>query len=401
MRPKPFEDCRGFILKRNRIDGPVEVDDLDLLQSLDYDTNTPFKHKGVPMQVLEDAKVPPMGIDELHKQGLTGKGVNVAIIDQPILPHAEYAEQIAAYKTFDAGHISEFYNKFSSSYHGPAVASLLVGKNIGVAPDAKLYFAGDTSSRVGEKLQADAKVFANALLWIIEENKKLSEKDKIKFVSVSATPESKLFINGKSWEKAVELAEQNGIVVVQCGKKGFVNAGYIDRKTHDFVKRWPDWSPLKRKTSVLKEKLLREKKVSVPTSYRTIATKETHDGKTEDGYTYCGKGGLSWGIPYAVGLLAIGQQIAPDLTAKQLKDIFIASATKDMVVDPQNFVKMVREKSKAPDSVKYPKGEKDKTENSAVKGKTDRQRDKAKMATSLTEQTKIPTTNAKTTEKTK
>lgn len=53
-------------------------------------------------QIMENGKNPGLGIRELHKQGITGKGVNVAIIDQNLLlHHPEFSGKIAAY--YDAG----------------------------------------------------------------------------------------------------------------------------------------------------------------------------------------------------------------------------------------------------------------------------------------------------------
>ena len=82
-------------------------------------------------QLLEEGKDPGLGVRELHEQGITGEGVNVAIIDQNLLlDHPEYADRVAAY--YDSGCGEEI----SGSMHGPAVLSLLAGETIGVAPGA-------------------------------------------------------------------------------------------------------------------------------------------------------------------------------------------------------------------------------------------------------------------------
>lgn len=92
-----------------------------------------------PKAVLKNAMNPGLGVSKLHAQGITGKGVNVGIIDQPLCQdHPEFAGKIAAY--FDAG-----CGGSESSMHGPAVASLLVGSNCGTAPDAKVYYAAAPS----------------------------------------------------------------------------------------------------------------------------------------------------------------------------------------------------------------------------------------------------------------
>ncbi len=69
-------------------------------------------------------------IKDLHKEDITGKGVNVAIIDQGIsLVHDELKDCLKDYKNYS--------NK--NSFHGLTVASSLAGKNLGVAPQANIF----------------------------------------------------------------------------------------------------------------------------------------------------------------------------------------------------------------------------------------------------------------------
>ena len=68
--------------------------------------------------------------------------------------------------------------------HGPAVASLLAGKTIGVAPDANIYYAAWPS------WLEDSRYAADALDWVLEQNEALPEGEKIRVVSVSAAPGS-------------------------------------------------------------------------------------------------------------------------------------------------------------------------------------------------------------------
>ena len=110
--------------------------------------------------VIESGKNPGLGVRNLHEKGITGKGVNVAIIDQNlIIGHPEYADNIADY--YPGNFPEEYYE--SGSMHGAAVTSFLAGKTCGVAPEAKVYFACGAMS-------FDAKPFAEALYWILEKN---------------------------------------------------------------------------------------------------------------------------------------------------------------------------------------------------------------------------------------
>jgi subtilisin family serine protease len=106
-------------------------------------------------KLLADTMNPGLGVRQLHTDGLTGKGVNVAIIDQPLYQdHPEFAGKFAAYH--DVGCQSE------TSMHGPGVTSLLVGTKCGTAPGARVYFVAAPS------WTADTAYQAKALDWIIE-----------------------------------------------------------------------------------------------------------------------------------------------------------------------------------------------------------------------------------------
>ena len=46
-------------------------------------------------RILEESKKPGLGISELHARGINGSGVNVAVIDKPILEtHDEFTDRI-------------------------------------------------------------------------------------------------------------------------------------------------------------------------------------------------------------------------------------------------------------------------------------------------------------------
>ena len=280
-----------------------------------------------PNKIMDNAMNPGLGVHKLHQQGITGKGVNVANIDQPLYQdHPEFAGKIAAY--FDTGCKSE------SSMHGPAVASLLVGTNCGTAPDANLYYAAAPT------WLKDASYYAKALDWIIEQNKKLPADQKIRVVSVSAAPSgeaSPFEKNKQMWDQACLRAEAAGMLVLDCTSHHcFIGSCWYDPAWPEDVTRctpgFPGRPPEFLKTQVL-----------VPNSVRTTAEQ---DNKKEISYQYCGRGGLSWAIPYAAGVLAMGWQIRPDLDAKQMHNLLFQSAytTKEgaTIINPAEFIALVR-----------------------------------------------------------
>ncbi|MFA5252774.1 MAG: S8 family serine peptidase, partial [Phycisphaerae bacterium] len=225
-----------------------------------------------PNQLLTSGMNPGLGVRNLHRQGITGKGVNVAIIDQPLYQdHPEFAGKIVAYH--DVGCESE------SSMHGPAVASLLVGANCGTAPDARVYYAAVPSWK------RDTANEARALDWIVQQNEKLPVSEKIRVVSVSAAPTSPAVrdINRNMWAPACARAEAAGIMVLDCtSERGFIGACWYDSKVPESVIQCTPGFPGK-------EKYDRPESILVPSSPR--ATAEEMD-KDDIGYIYWGRGGL-------------------------------------------------------------------------------------------------------------
>ena len=279
-----------------------------------------------PEKLLKKAMNPGLGIRRLHEQGITGKGVNVAIIDQPIyLDHPEFAGKVVEY--YDTGCGSE------SSMHGPAVTSLLVGTNCGTAPDARVYYAAVPSWK------GDAAYYAEALDWIIEQNEKLLASEKIRVVSVSAAPSglgSPFDKHNKMWDKACRRAEVADILVLDCtSHHGFIGKCWYNARVPESVSACTPGDP--RYDYVLSKNLL------VPAAPRTTA--EEYD-KGDFSYQYCGRGGLSWSIPYCAGVLALGWQVNPELSSEQMREFLFKSAyTKKnnaKIINPRNFIRLVR-----------------------------------------------------------
>jgi serine protease AprX len=286
-----------------------------------------------PDKVLKDGMNPGLGIRRLHKQGITGKGVNVAIIDQPLYQdHPEFVGKIVAYH--DVGCDSK------SSMHGPAVASLLVGKICGTAPDARLYYAAAPS------WTKDTAYQAQALNWIIEQNKKQPASKKIRVVSVSAAPSgssSPFDKNQQMWDRACAQAEAEDILVLDCtAHHGFISPCWYDRNAPESVIRCTPGLPGR-------ESRTYTGRILVPTCPRTTA--EEYE-KGDFSYQYCGRGGLSWAIPYCAGVLALGWQIKPEIGPEQMRDLLFKSAyihkSGDRIINPNGFIRLVRRVKVAP-----------------------------------------------------
>ncbi len=299
-----------------------------------YNADTVFPgNEDLAAQIIENGKNPGLGIRALHEQGITGEGVKVAIIDQNLAQpfHPEFSAQLISY--IDVG-----TNKANNngSMHGPAVASLLVGQSCGVAPGADLYFAAAPS------WTGDSAYYADALHWIIEQNKAMPDGEKIRVVSVSAAPSgdgSPFTKNLEEWDKAVAQAQAAGILVLDCRvgyDTGIILQGYYDPSAPDDVTLFKTGFP----TSSFGRM---DGVIFAPTSYRTSA--EAYSSG-HNSYQYTGQGGLSWGIPYITGVLALGWQVDPSLTNEEIIALLFESAYTDAdgnkVVNPPAFIDLVK-----------------------------------------------------------
>lgn len=299
-----------------------------LLQTLTFSTRTIFPEnwQEEASTLLERCKDPGLGVRQLHEAGITGEGVNVAIIDQSMYQnHPEFDGKIIEYRDFDTG---------GSSMHGPAVTSLLVGETTGTAPGAKVYYAA-VSSR-----QADAQYFADALEWIIETNETLPEEEKIRVVSVSAAPSSQAFANKDSWLPMVQRAEENGMIVLDCtDKHGVITPCYYSVEDPD------DFSLVKVGFKDSGEgTMLPTDDLFAPCSSRTVAEQYLED---EPSYAYYGNGGLSWSIPYAAGVLAMGFQLRPEMTGEEmlacLMDTAYVREDGFKIINPPAFIEALQQ----------------------------------------------------------
>ena len=213
--------------------------------------------------------------------------------------------------------------------HGPAVASLLAGNRIGAAPGVKIYYAAAPS------WLGDAAYYAKALDWILAQNRKLPKAERIRVVSVSAAPSGKgspFTKNGPMWDQAVARAEAEGVAVLDCSQEhGVIGSCWFrgqDRKSPgSCVPGLPGMQGGSGGNRVL-----------VPTSPRTVA-EEYREGDFV--YAYWGRGGLSWAIPYAAGVMALRWQLHPEMTAREAIDLLRQTAEPvegGRVINPERFV---------------------------------------------------------------
>lgn len=193
----------------------ISKEDLSIVKDfndLSFDTDTVWPDilpDGFdPNQILEYNKNPGLGIRALHELGITGAGIGIAIIDQALLlSHEQYKDNLAFYEKIHC-------RDKSASMHGPAVASIAVGKDIGVAPGATLYFIAETHGHYSNSdFEFDASIIADSILRVLEINKCLPESNKIRVISISKGYSSS-DMGYKEITDAIKKADEQNVFVI-------------------------------------------------------------------------------------------------------------------------------------------------------------------------------------------
>jgi subtilisin family serine protease len=305
---------------------------LPFLSAMTFDHNTLWPDAAMlpegfaPSEWTEVAKDPGLSVRDLHRQGITGKGVVVAVIDKPIRPdHIEFGERIRYHEVFEGAS-----RGFRPHFHGMACASILVGETVGVAPEATLhYFA---TPDIGENFH----YYSLALDRVIEVNTSLPEDERIRLVSISdGLGRDNPFAD--EWAAALERAREANIdIVYSSGDRlnGFLWGGCppdADRGDASCYKL----------ALYFKGRDISSERVLIPGDYRTTAS-----NIGPDTYVYWGNGGWSWAIPYAAGLAALAWQINPEMTIDQIEEALRETAAPSgdgrSVIQPLAFIDQVR-----------------------------------------------------------
>jgi len=270
-----------------------------------------------PARLLEEGKNPGLGVRELHAAGLDGKGIGIAIIDQPLLKdHEEYKDRIVTYTEVDTGGAGP-------QMHGPSVASIAVGKSCGVAPGASLYYYAVPTWKWTKN-----EPWAEQLERIVEVNRGLTGTPKIRVVSISLGAFSER-PNPARWEEAVKKAEENNILVLTCDPHFLKLATLKRHEDHpdpgpaDYERGWFGYPA---------------GALCVPAANRSLAS-----FRGPHVYTYDRTGGLSWTVPYLAGVAALAWQVDPSITPQAMVDLLKRTAVKTTVGSVVNPLAVIDE----------------------------------------------------------
>jgi len=301
-------------------------------------------------EIMEIGKDPGLGVRTLHDQGVTGKGVGIAIIDQTLLiDHIEYKDRIRVYE--ETEDITGGWR--GAQMHGPAVVSIAVGHTVGVAPDADLYFiaTGDCGGATSME-DFDSSCRAKAIRRIIGINKRLPADRKIRVLSMSFSwlPQSKGY---DEITAAVGEAKTAGIFVISVNlfkTDGLFFLG-LGREPLLDANKFQSYGPgLEWRQSYFEQGLTMDA-LLVPMNSRTTASPTG----TED-YVFYRQGGLSWTVPYLAGMYALAVQVKPDITPDEFWDTALKTGKTiqlqhdgkeyefGVILNPQALVNTIKDK---------------------------------------------------------
>lgn len=250
-------------------------------------------------------KTPGLNIKKLHKKGITGKGVNIAIIDKSLGPHQEYNKNLVFYKNFENA-------SSEADMHGAAVASIAVGKSVGVAPGAKLYHISANFSKYYKRNEPfNAQIYTEAIEYLLELNKTLPQEEKIFIIAMSRGFSDNDY-NREAFLNALKKAEKQGVLVLTTNDVFTVSRNCYcasPDKISSYTRPayWFDEKDVSNYPNI--------NDICVPTDFRIIASPTG-----EKDYVAYSEGGLSWAVPYLAGIAALAKQVKPDLTPQEFMD---------------------------------------------------------------------------------
>lgn len=261
-------------------------------------------------RILELGLNPGLGVRSLHALGIDGRGVGIAIIDQPLLTdHAEYTERLRWYEEIDPYFCC-------ASMHGSAVSSIAVGRNSGVAPQADLYFISAGDNILTASLW-QLHYFAKAIRRVLQINQVLPSDQRIRVISISLgwTP----YQNAGFYDidAAVQEARAQGILVVFTSMKNTYGIGYMGLNRHPlsdpdkFESYGPSWW----------ESAFYAGKVSDRLFFVPMDSRTTADPSGTGDYAFFRRGGLSWATPWVAGMYALAVQVDPSLTPERFLEL--------------------------------------------------------------------------------
>ena len=351
--------------------------------TIDKTTVMSEEQRAIINEYTEKMKDPGLGIRALHEQGFTGKGVKMAIIDQPLGEHQEYSDNIAEHHDINCDEIGWT----NASMHGAAVTSIAAGKTTGVAPDASVnYYSAvnltkdpkdielyrtnilneiannqgnekyikklqDKLDKIDPKFGVSSNVpYVEALNRILDENEKLPQDERVSVVSISWGFDK--FAPGyEELQQALARAKEQGVFIVStaldehygmdtCGANRNPEADPDNSESYEAGAFWKD------DTEPITEN--KDKFLLIPMDHRTVA-----DYTDNSSYRYEGNdGGMSWSTPWLAGMYVLAKQANPDITPEEFWEKALETSDECKNNDSGEYVGRLINPQKLIDAVK-------------------------------------------------
>lgn len=268
-------------------------------------------HAADPITAADQSYFAYYKLDQARAKGYTGKGVTIALLDGEV---DTSVPELAGATVIDKTPCTVTSSAYSKS-HGTAMASLLVSKEYGVAPDATLLSYRTKYVQQGDKAESDCQGHhGNSLYepeWLINQ----AITDGAQIISISAT-------NGQvsdSVKWAIARANALGVIVV---------SGAGNDNEENTIDSYGKWSGVVSVSAIDTSGKRAEysswgKGVTVAAVGGPMVARDFETG------TNINTQGTSNATPLVAGFLALAKQKWPDATSNQLLQLLTHTARTD------------------------------------------------------------------------
>lgn len=264
-----------------------------------------------PGELLEQGKDPGLGIRALQAQGLTGRGVHVAILDDAPLwrGHPEYEGMTINYA--EVGAVPQA--------GGLTVLSVMSGASVGVAPGAKVsYYTTQFGADNGQL--NDFTYMAAAINRILDDNRQLPDADRVRVICapIGASPDEAGYdelraVYRRAAKEGVLLVTSDMVTLYNYQVMGLGREPYADPDKVESYTPGSWWANAWFENGG--KFWLRGNIIFVPMEARTLAAQTGPD------YAYYPRIGLGAALPWAAGLYALAVQANPQITPEAFLQI--------------------------------------------------------------------------------
>lgn len=297
--------------------------------------------KNNDMHIQTDNAVKTLGVDKLWDKGFTGKDVTIAVIDTGICKHGDFDGKIIGFKDF----VNGFTEAYDDQGHGTHVSgdcagtgAMSEGRFKGTAPDAKLVGVKSLDKNGAGRFSDIIK----GIQWTI----KNKDKYNIKVMNMSLGGSAFQSYLDDPISQAAEKALDAGIVpVIAAGNSGpkaytvgspgnnphVLTVGAFDDKNtvekyDDEIAPFSSRGPTKIDELTKPDILSPGVNITAATAYGSVL--DTHPKIPHVGEHYITISGTSMATPVMAGIVADIVQARPDLTPREVIEVFKGTARK-------------------------------------------------------------------------